>query len=132
VELIWQGVIKAVELLFGGDREIWAITWLSLKISGGATLISLVLGIPLGIALALLRFPGRGVIAALVNTGMGLPPVVVGLLISIALWRSGPLGFLEMICNCSASARLNCKPSGSSAKKRGCRCWRPSWQDLAA
>jgi tungstate transport system permease protein len=97
VELIWQGIVKAVELLFGGDREIWEITWLSLKISGGATLISLVLGIPLGIALALLRFPGRGVIAALVNTGMGLPPVVVGLWISIALWRSGPLGFLEMI-----------------------------------
>ena len=97
MELIWQGIVKAVELLFGGDREIWAITWLSLKISGSATLISLVLGIPLGIALALLRFPGRGVIAALVNTGMGLPPVVVGLWISIALWRSGPLGFLEMI-----------------------------------
>lgn len=97
MELIWQGIVKAIELLFGGDREIWAITWLSLKISGSATLISLVLGIPLGIALALLRFPGRGVIAALVNTGMGLPPVVVGLWISIALWRSGPLGFLEMI-----------------------------------
>jgi tungstate transport system permease protein len=97
VELIWQGMLKAVELLFSGDREIWAITWLSLKISGAATLISLLLGIPLGIALALLRFPGRGVIAALVNTGMGLPPVVVGLLISIMLWRSGPLGHLEMI-----------------------------------
>jgi tungstate transport system permease protein len=97
VELIWQGILKAVELLFSGDREIWAITWLSLKISGAATLISLLLGIPLGIALALLRFPGRGVIAALVNTGMGLPPVVVGLFISIMLWRSGPLGHLEMI-----------------------------------
>ena len=97
MELIWQGMLKAVELLFSGDREIWAITWLSLKISGAATLISLLLGIPLGIALALLRFPGRGVIAALVNTGMGLPPVAVGLLISIMLWRSGPLGHLEMI-----------------------------------
>lgn len=102
MELIWQGVAKAIELVLGGDREIWDITWLSLKISGGATLISLLLGIPLGIALALLRFPGRALVAVLVNTGMGLPPVVVGLFISIALWRSGPLGFLDLIYTPSA------------------------------
>jgi tungstate transport system permease protein len=97
VELIWQGGVKAVELIFGFDAEVWSITWLSLKISGCATLISLLLGIPLGIALALARFRGRSFIAALVNTGMGLPPVVVGLFISVFLWRSGPLGFLELI-----------------------------------
>jgi tungstate transport system permease protein len=97
VELIWQGVVKAVELLFGFDAEVWQITWLSLKISGLATLIALLIGVPLGIALALARFPGRTVVAAAVNTGMGLPPVVVGLLVSIFFWRSGPLGFLELI-----------------------------------
>jgi tungstate transport system permease protein len=97
VELIWQGVVKAVELLFGFDAEVWQITWLSLKISGLATLIALLIGIPLGIALALARFPGRTVVAAAVNTGMGLPPVVVGLFVSIFFWRSGPLGFLELI-----------------------------------
>jgi tungstate transport system permease protein len=97
LELIWQGFLKAIELLVSGDSEVWAITLLSLKISGTATLISLLLGIPLGIALAMVGFPGRTVIAALVNTGMGLPPVVVGLFISIFLWRSGPLGFLELI-----------------------------------
>ena len=97
MELIWQGLLKAIELLITGDAEVWAITWLSLKISGSATLISLLLGIPLGIALALLRFPCRALIAASINTGMGLPPVVVGLFISIFLWRSGPLGFLELI-----------------------------------
>jgi tungstate transport system permease protein len=97
LELIWQGFVKAVELLIGGDSDVWTITWLSLKISGTATLISLLLGIPLGIALAMVRFPGRTLIAALVNTGMGLPPVVVGLFISILLWRSGPFGFLELI-----------------------------------
>ena len=96
VELLWHGVLEAFRVLFA-DTEVWAITWLSLKISGYATVISLLLGIPLGIALALARFPGRGVIAALVNTGMGLPPVVVGLFVSIFLWRSGPLGFLELI-----------------------------------
>ncbi len=97
MELIWQGVVKAVELLFGFDAEVWQITWLSLKISGLATLIALLIGIPLGIALALARFPGRTVVAAAVNTGMGLPPVVVGLFVSIFFWRSGPLGFLELI-----------------------------------
>jgi tungstate transport system permease protein len=97
VELVWQGIVKAIELVFGLDAEVWAITWISLKISGSATLISLLLGVPLGIALALTHFLGRSVIVALVNTGMGLPPVVVGLFVSLFLWRSGPLGFLELI-----------------------------------
>jgi tungstate transport system permease protein len=97
VELIWQGIVKAIELVFGFDPEVWAITSLSLKISGSATLISLLLGIPLGIMLAFTQFFGRSLIVALVNTGMGLPPVVVGLFVSLFLWRSGPLGFLELI-----------------------------------
>ena len=97
MELIWQGIVKAVELVFGLDAEIWEITWLSLKISGSATFISLLLGVPLGIALALIRFRGRNATVALINTGMGLPPVVVGLFVSIFLWRSGPLGFMELI-----------------------------------
>ena len=70
------------------------ITWLSLKISGSATLISLLLGVPLGIALALTQISRRDPSSvALINTGMGLPPVVVGLFVSLFLWRSGPLGF---------------------------------------
>ena len=97
MELIWQGVLKAAELVFTFDFEVWSITWRSLQISGYATLISLLIGIPLGIALALARFPGRNAIVASINTGMGLPPVVVGLFISIFLWRSGPLGFMELI-----------------------------------
>jgi tungstate transport system permease protein len=86
-----------VELVFALDAEVWSITWRSLEISGSATLISLLVGIPVGIALALMKFPGRNITVALINTGMGLPPVVVGLFISIFLWRSGPLGFLELI-----------------------------------
>src|SRR5262245_3343657 len=97
MEVIWQGIARAFELVFGLDAEVWSITWLSLKISGSATLISLVLGVPLGIALALRRFPGRNATVALINTGMGLPPVVVGLFVSIFLWRSGPLGALELL-----------------------------------
>jgi tungstate transport system permease protein len=97
VELIWQGALKALELLFTFDAEVWAITWLSIKISGSATLISLFLGVPFGIVLALSHFPGRSFVAAMVNTGMGLPPVVAGLFVSIFLWRSGPLGLLDLI-----------------------------------
>jgi len=97
VELILEGVFTAFRLVFSGDADVWAITWLSLTVSGTATLIALILGIPLGILLALTRFPGRAIVVALVNTGMGLPPVVVGLFISILLWRSGPLGFLNLI-----------------------------------
>jgi tungstate transport system permease protein len=97
VELIFEGIATAFRLVFSGDAEVWAITWLSLKVSGTATFLALLLGIPLGILLAMSRFPGRAFVVALVNTGMGLPPVVVGLFISILLWRSGPLGFLNLI-----------------------------------
>jgi tungstate transport system permease protein len=97
VALIWNGIVTAFALLFGGDIEVWSITWLSLEISGFATMVSLLLGMPLGIFLAMTRFPGRAITVALVNTGMGLPPVVVGLFVSIFLWRSGPLGFLDLI-----------------------------------
>lgn len=97
MELLGQGILKAFELVVGLDGEIWAITWLSLKISATATFIALLLGMPLGVLLALTRFAGRSLVVALVNTGMGLPPVVVGLFVSLMLWRSGPLGFLEWI-----------------------------------
>jgi tungstate transport system permease protein len=97
MELIWKGFVEAVRLILTGDPDVLQITWLSLRISGGATFLSLLGGIPAGMALALSRFPARGLCVALVNTGMGLPPVVVGLFVSIFLWRSGPLGFLELL-----------------------------------
>jgi tungstate transport system permease protein len=102
MELIWDGLGRAVGLMWSGDPEVLGITWLSLKLSATATLLSLVVGIPLGTLLALIRFPGRRLAIALVNTGMGLPPVVVGLFISILLWRSGPLGALELLYTPSA------------------------------
>jgi tungstate transport system permease protein len=77
--------------------EIFSITLLSLQVSGLATALSLLIGLPLGTALALGRFPGRGVLFSVVNTGMGLPPVVVGLAVAMLLWRSGPLGELRLI-----------------------------------
>jgi len=97
MDLLWSGVRQAVALIVGADREIWGILWLSLQVSGSATLISLALGIPAGAALALARFPGRGLVVSAVNTGMGLPPVVVGLFVTLLLWRSGPLGGWEIL-----------------------------------
>jgi len=95
--LLLDGVRQALGLLVEGDGEIWSILWLSLEVSGSATLISLLIGIPAGTALALTRFPGRGLVVSAVNSGMGLPPVVVGLFVTIVLWRSGPLGSLEIL-----------------------------------
>src|SRR5215468_2202603 len=100
--LIGQGLLEALRLLVTGDAEVWRITLLSLQVSGSATLLSLLAGIPLGTLLALARFPGRGLIISLVNTGMGLPPVVVGLFVTIVLWRNGALGFLELLYTPSA------------------------------
>ncbi|MBC7263924.1 MAG: ABC transporter permease [Chloroflexi bacterium] len=93
MELIWEGVRKAVMLLITGDRELIEIALLSVKVSGSAVLVSMLLGIPLGMFLALSSFPGRRLLIAIMNTGMSLPPVVVGLFVTIILWRSGPLGF---------------------------------------
>src|SRR3989304_893207 len=92
MDLLVDGVHEALRLLVAGDREIWSILLLSLQVSGSATLISLALGIPAGAALALARFPGRGLVVSAVNSGMGLPPVVVGLFVTMLLWRSGPPG----------------------------------------
>jgi tungstate transport system permease protein len=97
MDLVWSGSRQALALIAGADREIWGILWLSLQVSGCATLISLAIGVPAGAALALASFPGRGLVVSAVNTGMGLPPVVVGLFVTILLWRSGPFGDWEVL-----------------------------------
>jgi tungstate transport system permease protein len=97
VSLLLEGLREALRLLVAGDREVWGILAFSLQVSGTATALALLLGIPAGSALALSRFPGRSVLVAGVNAGMGLPPVVVGLFVSIMLWRSGPLGGMEIL-----------------------------------
>ncbi len=97
MDLILEGIKKAIWLLITFDHEVLGITWLSLKVSGLATFISLFIGISLGTIVALTRFPGRRIVVSLINTGMGIPPVVVGLFVTIFLWRNGPLGILELL-----------------------------------
>jgi tungstate transport system permease protein len=74
--------------------ELWSIVWLSLRVAGSALLLSALLGVPLGAWLGLARFRGKRLVTAVVYTGMGLPPVVVGLVAYLLLSRGGPLGFL--------------------------------------
>ena len=88
---------KALSLIFEGDSELWAIVLLSLRVSMFAVLIAAIIGMPVGAALAVARFPGRRVMIVLMNALMGLPPVVVGLLVYLMLSRSGPLGVLELL-----------------------------------
>lgn len=97
MELIWQGLKEAFRLIITGDPEVFSITLLTLKVSGTATLLSIAIGLPLGTLLGLKAFPGRRFILSIFNTGMGLPPVVVGLWVTIFLWRSGPFGFLNIM-----------------------------------
>ena len=97
MQMILDGLREAFRLLVTLDPEVVRIVVLSLKVSGIATLVALLIGLSGGVALAFLRFPGRNIVVAAVNTGMGVPPVVVGLFVSILLWRNGPLGMLELL-----------------------------------
>jgi tungstate transport system permease protein len=97
MDLIYEGLAKAIELLLTLDPEVLGVTLLSLQISGLATLVSVAIGVSLGAVIALNSFLGKRLIISLVNTGMGLPPVVVGLFVSVLLWRNGPLGFLGLL-----------------------------------
>ncbi|MDI6871408.1 MAG: ABC transporter permease [Bacillota bacterium] len=95
--VIGEGMAEALKMLATGDPEVWDITLRTFQISGLATLISVLLGVPFGVFLALKRFPGRGVLASLVNFGMGLPPVIVGLATWLCFTRYGPLGSLGLL-----------------------------------
>ena len=97
MDLIIEGIKKAFWLLITFDPEVLRITFLSLQVSGAATCISLLIGISIGTAVALSQFPGKKLVASLINTGMGLPPVVVGLFVAVLLWRNGPLGFFGIM-----------------------------------
>jgi len=97
MDMLLDGVSQALAALAAGNAEVLQITLRTLQVSGAATLISLALGIPVGTWLALVRFRGRALVLGVVNAGMGLPPVVVGLFLAIMLWRSGPLGGLHLI-----------------------------------
>ncbi len=98
MELIVDGLAEALRRILALDADVMAAAAASLVVSGGATGLGIITGVPLGAALGLARFRGRSLLLSLVNTGMGLPPVVVGLFVAVLVWRSGPLGQLEWYC----------------------------------
>src|SRR3974377_2465987 len=97
METIIQGFVSAFQLITHLNPELLRVILLSLEVWGLALVAAPVLGLPLGALLALKPFPFRGLLLSLLNTGMGLPPVVVGLFLYLILSRSGPLGFMALL-----------------------------------
>jgi len=102
MDSIIEGFLKAFSLIYNLNQELLGIIFLSLKVSGIALIISSIIGVPAGTIIGLRKFPGRGFIISLLNTFMGLPPVVVGLFLYLILSRSGPLGFMGLLYTPSA------------------------------
>lgn len=98
----------AVELVLTLDRGLIEIVSLSLRISLGAVAVATIIALPLGAAVALLRFPGRRAVAILLNAAMGLPPVVVGLVVYLLLSRAGPLGSYGLLFTPTAMVIAQC------------------------
>ncbi len=97
MDLIWDGVREAIRLIFTGNGYVYEVTFTSLLVSGAATGIAVVLGLGLATLLTFSAPPGRTAAIGVLNTGMALPPVVVGLFVAVMLWRTGPLGQLHLL-----------------------------------
>lgn len=97
MDFILQGIIKGFKLILNLDHEVINILKLSLVVSLTALCIAVLIGIPAGAYIAIKKFPLKKIIIAFINTGMGMPPVVVGLVVSLFLFRNGPLGNLRWL-----------------------------------
>ena len=97
MEFLWEVLLEAGRTLARAGPELWTVVALTLVVSALSTLIGVTLGVPLGAALALGRFRGRGALELAVSVGMGFPPVLAGLFLLLVFWRSGPLGGLGLI-----------------------------------
>lgn len=97
MNIIWDGIKQAAVLLFTGNREVYGILLMTIRVSGLSLIFSILIGIPLGIEIGLNKFRGKNLVMTIVNTGMSIPPVAVGLIITLIIWRSGPLGNLELM-----------------------------------
>jgi len=92
-----ETIKEVIGLLFGSDGELRQIIWLTLQMSFFSTVISSAIGIPLGVVLGCVKFPGRGVIMRITTTLMSMPPVVAGLIVFLLLSNSGPLGHMQLL-----------------------------------
>jgi len=96
-DFLVQGIIKAFELIFSLNPYILSITGVSIRVSGTATILATLTAIPLAFAISFMHFRGKQALITLVNTGMGLPPVFVGLFVFLMLVPVGPFGFLDIV-----------------------------------
>jgi len=94
---IGEAFTLALELIVSGDKNLYSIVLLSLRVSISATLVACLIGLPIGALVAISKFRGRQIVLVVMNALMGLPPVVIGLLVYMHLSRSGPLGFLQLL-----------------------------------
>jgi tungstate transport system permease protein len=97
VDFLWQGFREAWHLIITGDSNLRSLTWVSLKVAFISTVISLVLGLPIALTLGLGRFRGRQLGLTLANAGLMLPPVVVGLVLSLLMFPAAPLGRFQLL-----------------------------------
>lgn len=97
MRFLWDGVRQAVHLIAHGDQNLLHITWVTLEVAGVSTGIALVVGLPIGLALGLGTFRGRRFGITLSNAGLGLPPVLVGLILSLLMFPQAPLGRLHLL-----------------------------------
>src|SRR3954451_15430554 len=97
MDFIWNGLKQAADLLAHGDHDILVVVGTTLRVALWSTVLALAIGLPAGLALGLGRFRGRRAGLALANAGMALPPVVVGLVAALLLFRGAPLGGLNLL-----------------------------------
>ena len=97
MQSLWEAAGHALRLIVGGDATLGGIVLLSLAVSLSAVALATLIGLPLGAAIGVGRFPGRRAVVVLLNALMGLPPVVVGLFVYLMLSRAGPLGSLGIL-----------------------------------
>ncbi|MEE8167480.1 MAG: ABC transporter permease [Candidatus Hydrothermarchaeales archaeon] len=97
LHFLLDGVLKAIELMLSLDPYLLSATKVSLQVSGVALILSTLTAIPLAVLIAMKEFRGKRLLTTIINSSMGLPPVVVGLVVLLFLIRSGPLGFLALL-----------------------------------
>ena len=95
--LLGEAFVEAWRLLITGDHDVYEIALRTVLITGTSTSIATIVGLPVGLFIVLGRFPGQRALVSLANAGMGIPPVVAGLIVAMMLWRSGPFGALGLI-----------------------------------
>lgn len=97
MQFFLDGLREAWHLITSGDAGLWHVTWVTLKVAGVSTAIALVLGLPVGLTIGLGRFRGRRLAMTLANAGLGLPPVIIGLVLALLMFPAAPLGRFHLL-----------------------------------